>query len=127
MPGTGSDIKRCVSFINYNKTMHNTKIEKKSSLNTFEIRLGSPRDISSSVLSSRLYICVLIIQKKIFCDPMTSFKKAGRSKVVHPRGTKPSLHNSQLLISSGTPSLDALLGNRCCNIIRVHHDKDVLF
>ena len=42
---------------------------------------------------------------------MTSFKKAGRAKVVHPRGTKPSLHNSQLLISSGTPSLDTLLGN----------------
>lgn len=41
---------------------------------------------------------------------MTSFKKAGRAKAIHPRGTKPSLHNSQLLISSGTPSLDALLG-----------------
>ncbi|XP_065912479.1 elongator complex protein 4-like [Dysidea avara] len=41
---------------------------------------------------------------------MTSFKKAGRPKTTYPRGTKPSLHNSQLLISSGTPSLDALLG-----------------
>ena len=47
---------------------------------------------------------------------MTSFKKAGRAKAVHPRGTKPSLHNSQLLISSGTPSLDALLGNHSCVI-----------
>ena len=45
---------------------------------------------------------------------MTSFKKAGRAKAIHPRGTKPSLHNSQLLISSGTPSLDALLGNYSC-------------
>lgn len=48
---------------------------------------------------------------------MTSFKKAGRAgKAVHPRGTKPSLHNSQLLISSGTPSLDVLLGKCSCVI-----------
>ena len=40
----------------------------------------------------------------------TSFKKKGASKPSHPRGTRPSLHNAQLLVSSGVPSLDVLLG-----------------
>lgn len=41
----------------------------------------------------------------------TSFKKkTTSSRPVHPRGTRPSLHNAQLLVSSGVPSLDVLLG-----------------
>ena len=40
----------------------------------------------------------------------TSFKKRVSSKPSHPHGTRPSLHNAQLLISSGVPSLDVLLG-----------------
>ena len=42
----------------------------------------------------------------------TSFKKKGsRGRAVYPSGTKPSLHNNQLLISSGVPSLDNNIGN----------------
>ena len=40
----------------------------------------------------------------------TSFKKRVSSKSSHPLGTRPSLHNAQLLVSSGVPSLDVLLG-----------------
>lgn len=42
---------------------------------------------------------------------ITSFQKKGKSAGVIIRGTKASFQNSQLLISSGVPSLDALLGN----------------
>lgn len=49
----------------------------------------------------------------------TSFKKKGSSRPSHPRGTRPSLHNAQLLVSTGVPSLDALLGiyNTCSCLI----------
>jgi elongator complex protein 4 len=40
----------------------------------------------------------------------TSFQKKTRSKVVQIPGAKVSLYNNQLLISSGIPSLDQLLG-----------------
>ena len=40
----------------------------------------------------------------------TSLKKRVSSKPSHPLGTRPSLHNAQLLVSSGVPSLDVLLG-----------------
>lgn len=40
----------------------------------------------------------------------TSFKKKSSSKPDHPRGTRPSLHNTQLQVSTGVPSLDSLLG-----------------
>lgn len=41
----------------------------------------------------------------------TSFKKKGsRGRAVYPPGTRPSLHNNQLLISSGVPSLDNMIG-----------------
>ena len=45
-----------------------------------------------------------------FSSMATSFKKRVSSKPSHPHGTRPSLHNAQLLISSGVPSLDVLLG-----------------
>ena len=42
----------------------------------------------------------------------TSFKKKGsRGRAVYPSGTKPSLHNNQLLISSGVPSMDNNIGD----------------
>lgn len=41
---------------------------------------------------------------------VTSFKRKSSSKASHPNGTKPSLHNAQLLTSTGVPSLDPLLG-----------------
>ncbi|XP_049767588.1 elongator complex protein 4 [Schistocerca cancellata] len=40
----------------------------------------------------------------------TSFQKKGKSKVPPIQGTKPSIHNAQLLISSGVPSLDYVFG-----------------
>ncbi|KAK6637544.1 hypothetical protein RUM44_007966 [Polyplax serrata] len=40
----------------------------------------------------------------------SSFQKRGAVKSNIIKGTKPSLHNSQLLISSGIPSFDALIG-----------------
>ena len=43
---------------------------------------------------------------------MTSFRKKTVSPrhQQHPKGTRPSLHNAQLLVSTGVASLDALLG-----------------
>ncbi|XP_037788976.1 LOW QUALITY PROTEIN: elongator complex protein 4-like [Penaeus monodon] len=41
---------------------------------------------------------------------VSSFQKKGKVKVVSIPGTRPSLHNAQLLISTGLPSLDYLLG-----------------
>jgi elongator complex protein 4 len=40
----------------------------------------------------------------------SSFKKKSTTKPTYPRGTKPSFHNSSLLVSTGVPSLDSLLG-----------------
>lgn len=40
----------------------------------------------------------------------TSFKKKASSKLSQLRGTRPSLYNAQPLVSTGVPSLDALLG-----------------
>ena len=42
----------------------------------------------------------------------TSFKKktATRGRPTLPSGVKPSLHNNQLLVSTGIPSLDVLIG-----------------
>ncbi|XP_068673027.1 elongator complex protein 4-like isoform X2 [Montipora foliosa] len=41
----------------------------------------------------------------------TSFRKKGiRSRTIYPPGTRPSLHNNQLLISSGVPSMDNMIG-----------------
>jgi hypothetical protein len=37
-------------------------------------------------------------------------KKSHRGRGSYPAGTKISLHNNQLLISTGVPSLDSLLG-----------------
>uniref|UniRef100_UPI00358F8723 elongator complex protein 4 isoform X2 n=1 Tax=Myxine glutinosa TaxID=7769 RepID=UPI00358F8723 len=40
----------------------------------------------------------------------TSFQKKSRIKIAQIPGTRPSLQNSQLLVSTGVPSLDYLLG-----------------
>lgn len=40
----------------------------------------------------------------------TSFQKKARVKINQIAGTKPSLFNNQLLISSGVPSLDNIIG-----------------
>lgn len=51
----------------------------------------------------------ILCKKKI--KMATSFKKKGsRGCAVYPPGTRPSLHNSQLLISSGVPSMDNVVG-----------------
>lgn len=55
------------------------------------------------------HIINTILYKKI--KMATSFKKKGsRGRAVYPPGTRPSLHNSQLLISSGVPSMDNVVG-----------------
>lgn len=41
---------------------------------------------------------------------VSSFQKKGKPKVVSIPGTHPSIHNSQLLLSCGIPSLDYLIG-----------------
>lgn len=41
---------------------------------------------------------------------VSSFQKRGKARVVSIPGARPSVHNSQLLLSSGMPSLDHLLG-----------------
>ncbi|KAM5138797.1 elongator complex protein 4 isoform 2-T2 [Mantella aurantiaca] len=40
----------------------------------------------------------------------TSFRRKARGKLPALRGTRPSVHNGQLLISTGVPSLDHILG-----------------
>jgi hypothetical protein len=40
----------------------------------------------------------------------TSFTKRVKAKVRQIQGTKPSLYNNQLLVSTGVPSLDSVLG-----------------
>ncbi|RMX46083.1 hypothetical protein pdam_00009380 [Pocillopora damicornis] len=41
----------------------------------------------------------------------TSFKKKStRGRAIYPPGTRPSLHNNQLLVSSGVPSMDSVIG-----------------
>ena len=40
----------------------------------------------------------------------TSFQKKARVKINQIAGTKPSLFNNQLLVSSGVPSLDNIIG-----------------
>ena len=46
----------------------------------------------------------------------TSFQKKARVKINQIAGTKPSLFNNQLLVSSGVPSLDNIIG-KCLNKI----------
>lgn len=41
---------------------------------------------------------------------VSSFQKRGKTRVVSIPGARPSVHNSQLLLSTGMPSLDHLLG-----------------
>ncbi|XP_045124335.1 elongator complex protein 4-like [Portunus trituberculatus] len=41
---------------------------------------------------------------------VSSFHKRGKARVVSIPGARPSVHNSQLLLSTGMPSLDHLLG-----------------
>ncbi|XP_060070767.1 elongator complex protein 4-like [Ylistrum balloti] len=40
----------------------------------------------------------------------TSFQRKTRAKVLQIPGSKPSLYNNQLLVSSGVPSLDSIIG-----------------
>ncbi|XP_071831244.1 elongator complex protein 4-like isoform X2 [Apostichopus japonicus] len=40
----------------------------------------------------------------------TSFQKKGKTKAVQIKGTRPSLHNNLLIVSSGVPSFDFILG-----------------
>ncbi|XP_013389796.1 elongator complex protein 4 [Lingula anatina] len=42
--------------------------------------------------------------------PTTSFRKKVSTKILQIPGTRPSLHNNQLLISSGVPSFDSVIG-----------------
>ncbi|WAR02115.1 ELP4-like protein [Mya arenaria] len=48
--------------------------------------------------------------RNIGIEMTTSFQKKARGKVLQIPGAKPSLYNNQLLVSTGIPSLDQLLG-----------------
>merc|ERR1711962_73738 len=53
----------------------------------------------------------IVTDIKIPIKMATSFKKkSSRGRGTLPPGVKPSLHNNQLLVSTGCPSLDTLLG-----------------
>ena len=55
----------------------------------------------------------------------TSFRKKSRGKVIQVPGAKPSLYNNQLLVSTGIPSLDHLLGGGLAvgTVLLVEEDK----
>merc|ERR1712227_569383 len=57
--------------------------------------------------------------------PVTSFQKKSRVKPIQINGTRPSLHNNQLLVSTGIPSLDGLLGGGVAvgTVILLEEDK----
>ena len=42
--------------------------------------------------------------------PKSSFQKRVKSKILQIPGCRPSLHNNQLLVSTGVPSLDTVIG-----------------
>ena len=53
------------------------------------------------------------IYRLLLCNKMaasTSFSKRVKANIRQIPGTKPSLYNNQLLVSTGIPSLDAVLG-----------------
>lgn len=74
--------------------------------------LSGPRLGPRCSLKNRVrHIMNTILCKKKKIKMATSFKKKGsRGRAVYPPGTRPSLHNSQLLISSGVPSMDNVVG-----------------
>lgn len=43
----------------------------------------------------------------------TSFQKKGKTKSPQIKGTRPSLHNNLLIVSTGVPSFDFILGEIC--------------
>ena len=51
----------------------------------------------------------IIVVSNININMSSSFKRA-KSKVIDIKGTKVSLNNNQLLVSSGVPTLDGTLG-----------------
>ncbi|KAM4720996.1 elongator complex protein 4 isoform 2-T2 [Rhinophrynus dorsalis] len=55
----------------------------------------------------------------------TSFKRKVRGKLPAISGTRPSLHNGQLLVSSGVPSLDHILGGGLAvgSLLLIEEDK----
>ncbi|KAK2156848.1 hypothetical protein LSH36_204g10039 [Paralvinella palmiformis] len=55
----------------------------------------------------------------------TSFQRKTRVKIPQILGTRPSLHNNQLLISSGIPSLDNLIGGGFAvgTVVLIEEDK----
>lgn len=55
----------------------------------------------------------------------TSFQKKPRGKVIQVPGARPSLYNNQLLVSTGIPSLDHLLGGGIAvgTVLLIEEDK----
>lgn len=77
------------------------------------------------IIFSKTLPCVITLLKRKMAAPMervikqqterstfktTSFQKKTRSKLLSIPGTRPSVQNGQLLVSSGVTSLDFLLG-----------------
>nr|CAD7447103.1 unnamed protein product [Timema bartmani] len=57
----------------------------------------------------------------VMTSQVTSFQKKVKSKVPSIPGSKLSIHNAQLLISSGVPSLDYIIGKHNYIILRIVH------
>ena len=86
-------------------------------------------DHTHQAASLYLYDIYVNLKKRTltFCSMATSFKKkGGASRPQHPRGSRPSLHNSQLLVSSGVPSMDVLLGTASVTMTLTYSIYDVL-
>ena len=56
------------------------------------------------------YVNKLLPTSDMTSSTKCSFQKKSKAKALQIPGTKPSLHNNQLLVSTGIPSLDNLIG-----------------
>ena len=100
-----------------------TKVEETNPLLSSSLRVSIffPSFFFPFLLFCFVFMCALGIlgnwsaayRGKIELKMATSFQKKGSRGRVYPSGTRASLHNNQLLVSTGIPSMDNVIGKNC--------------